>query len=54
MDIDDYFSKLGDYYESAGAELKEVVENIHLEEDIRVIIRWFSAHRWSDFLVSIY
>jgi hypothetical protein len=36
--MDDYFSKLGDYYESAGAELEAVVENIYLEEDTRVSI----------------
>jgi len=28
-DIEQYFSKLGDYYESAGAELEVVVKNIH-------------------------
>jgi hypothetical protein len=25
------------------------VENIYLEEDTRVSIAWFGAHRWSDF-----
>ena len=28
-DIEQYFSKLGDYYESAGAELEVAVKNIH-------------------------
>jgi hypothetical protein len=38
MDMDDYFRKLGDYYESAGTELEAVIENIHSEEDTRVSI----------------